>query len=165
MVSVQWSSLNWSQSNKSSEFKKGEVLFLKKAREMSHQAEREKHRATMPRSQASYVYRKKSIRKYDHRLWHVKKNAPTQGWTTHHLIFLQTCPFFVCFCFVFFEKSISIQFFFLKNAFLSGHKHFSFLLAFGKVPKILDFSQFRPHFLYHASNKIWHMGGMGSCSC
>lgn len=79
------------QSNKSSEFKKGEVLFLKKAREMIHQAERGKHRAAMPRSQASCTYRKISIRKYDHRLWHVKKNTATQSWTTGHRIFLQTC--------------------------------------------------------------------------
>lgn len=148
------------QSNKSSEFKKGEVLFLKKAREMIHQAERGKHRATIPRSRASCAYRKISIRKYDHRLWHMKKNTATQSWTIGHHIFLQTCLFFF-FCLLG-EKNFDPIF---LNVFFSGHKHLSFLLSFGKVPKILDFSRFQPHFLYHASNKIWHMDRMGSCSC
>lgn len=47
----------------------------------------------MPRSWASCAYRKISIRKYDHRLWHVKSTA-TQSWTIGHRIFFQTCLFF-----------------------------------------------------------------------
>lgn len=85
-----------------------------------------------------------------------KECSNLQEWINHyisqtfHFLFSLRQPFW-------FKQKISLLSGYKQLLFLQG-----FLLAFGKVPKILDFSRIQPHFWHCASNKIWHMDIMGS---